>query len=85
MCPNQAPSPCEGLQYPVWIQWKPCSFSGRNTTRMSSSPITNTGIDRPISTANVENLSNRLRALVALMMPTVSPAISQCACRACSR
>jgi hypothetical protein len=49
---------------------------------MSSSPITNTGIDRPISTATVENLSNRLRALVALMMPTVSPAISQCARRA---
>src|ERR1700733_4602111 len=43
---------------------------------MSSSPITKTGIDRPTRTATLENLSNRLRALVALMMPTVSPATS---------
>ena len=44
---------------------------------MSSSPITKTGIDRPMSTATLENRSNKLRALVALMMPTVSPATSQ--------
>ena len=54
----------------------PCSLSGRNTYRISSSPITKTGIDRPISTRTLETRSNTLRALVALMMPTEIPRIS---------
>ena len=55
----------------------PCLLSGTNTNRISSSPITNTGIDKPISTATLEDRSNRLRGLVALMMPTDIPATSQ--------
>ena len=39
--------------------------------------MTKTGIDRPTSTATLEDRSNRLRGLVALMMPTDSPTISQ--------
>ena len=35
--------------------------------------MTNTGIDKPISTATLEDRSNRLRGLVALMMPTRQP------------
>src|SRR5438132_607875 len=60
MCPVQVTSPCEGPEYPVWIQLNPCWLSGTNTTRISSSPITKTGIDRPLSTATEENRSNRM-------------------------
>ena len=39
--------------------------------------MTNTGIDKPISTPTLEDRSNRLRGLVALMIPTDSPTTSQ--------
>ncbi len=39
--------------------------------------MTNTGIDKPTSTATLEDRSNRPRGLMALMMPTDSPATSQ--------
>ena len=77
MCPAQVTTPCEIPAYPVWIQVNPCLLSGTNTSRISSSPITNTGIERPTSTATEEVRSNRLRGLVALMIPTLSPTTSQ--------
>ena len=76
MCPAQVTIPCEGPAYWSWIQWNPCWFSGTNTTRSRNSPMTNVGIDRPISTPTVESRSNKLRAFVALRMPMPRPTIS---------
>ncbi len=44
---------------------------------ISSSPSTNTGSEMPASTPTVDGRSNRLRALVALRIPTPIPTMSQ--------
>ena len=63
-------------EYPVSIQVIPCWLSGWKTHRISSSPMTNVGSERPTSTAIEDTRSKTDLARVALMIPTARPKIS---------